>query len=297
LSVKPLLGGVVGLLKGTNIGLDSDLLVNGVNVDGRSAANGLFFVVLEDNDAGVFGFVRVLHGAVCDDGEDPDHAEENADSAANDKGDGAALPRTQRHQSGLHAEQEGLVIVGHVVHMGVSVVVVVVIRFGHSLGPEPSGTKGRSGMGKDANLIATSSLSVPSLRSGTIRTEGDPGWRSHHWNNLPFEGTVAMSVMTTRLTGFDERKAESLSESVGNFDGLLLHSVHATSAWSVVLFWSLSRDEDAIDLSFGGWNRVSEAQAGDGAVGFRPRHHVGGNDYHPEGRCANIDGASRYRSN
>ena len=62
----------------------------------------------------LIGLVRgaALDDAVGDDSEDPEHAEENADAAAQDEGDGAALPEPEIHKREVEARDEASTVVG-----------------------------------------------------------------------------------------------------------------------------------------------------------------------------------------
>ncbi len=98
-----------GLVSST---IDGELLVDGV---GRRRRWDLLDL-LEHDDMGVLiGLIRgaALGDAVGDDREDPEHAQAgDADAAAQDEGDGAALPESEVHEREVEACDEASTVVG-----------------------------------------------------------------------------------------------------------------------------------------------------------------------------------------
>jgi len=65
------------------------------------------------DDEGVLSLVGPILAATApeeEDGEDPNHPEENADATTEDEGDGAGLPRTERDERGVDPLNEVLII-------------------------------------------------------------------------------------------------------------------------------------------------------------------------------------------
>ncbi len=160
----------------------------------------------------LIGLIRgaALDDAVGDDREDPEHAEENADAAAEDEGDGAALPEAKVHEREVEARDEASTVVGAeragVVRATVVAAVVRTIRVGtigrrvRSSDPEFR-NRGRLGGSEELNFIGVDGEDVESCLGGR-----------------PVEV-------------LDERHPERLAESIRDLDALLAETAHPL-AWA-----------------------------------------------------------------
>lgn len=108
--VRKRLGARLLRFSGLGLLLDGELLVDGVGRRGRGLLD-----LLEQDDVRVL--IALFRGAALDDavgydGENPEHAEENADATAQDEGDGAALPETEVHEGEVETRDEASTVVG-----------------------------------------------------------------------------------------------------------------------------------------------------------------------------------------
>lgn len=120
-----------------------------------------------------------------------------AETLTKNEGDSATLPATQMQQSMVEALSEGTLLEVMMVEGAMTMGVRVSKRFMRKVGER-----------KDLE-IAKLRL-VPLYRLV----------RSADWHDVEAVGI-----------GFDERHAEELPESVGDFDALLAHAIHTSAAW------------------------------------------------------------------
>lgn len=161
-------------------------------------------------------FVRrggAADGADEDDGEDPEHAEEDTDSASEDEGDCAALPRTQVEERVVEAGHERPARDGHEGAGrggGGDVVVWAVVPMGlrDVLAPRITADErdGRPDEGKDLGLDVVPLATLVDL-----------------------EVRVGVGVV---VVGLNEGPSEGLAERVGDVDGFVSPGGHATCTWT-----------------------------------------------------------------
>jgi len=225
LSLVP--GGVkaasLGLLGGAgrlnNHDRDGNFLVNRVSVGGRSRFWGVhnFF---DNSDLGVFVLVTTLssHSAVHDNGEDPNHPEENTDSATKNERDGSTLPTTEIHEGVVDALNEGsfteLMVVVRVTMVSVYVIV----------------TGLRVGMMR--HIWSVIDFNSSSFYSHVVDFNSfvivyDRCKSSDYRVDWP---DVMMTRMAWRTAGLDEGQAEDLSENVGDLHCFLVEATGTMSA-------------------------------------------------------------------
>lgn len=178
--------------------LDRNLLVNGINV-GRGSTTSIALLDFEDKNLLVLVLViGTTDGTVQDNREDEEHAEEDTNTAAKNKRHSSALPRSERHDGVLDANEEVLFLMH----------VMVVVEVGTRMATLP------------IRLIHR-------LEFHGVFHDVRGSWRGHERQDLePF----ALGVLVVHL---DEGEAKHLAERVGDVDCLL--SEHASHAWSLAL--------------------------------------------------------------
>jgi len=163
-------------------------------------------------------------GAVRHDCEDPEHADEDTNTAADNKGDSPTLPVTEIHEGVVQSRQEGAVML---VKMSVFLMLKFIawVTMSHTTNPVVVGER------KNANQAVFFVLVLFVVRRLTM---------------------VVVVVVVTMVLDFNQRPAERLSEAVANLDRLYLDPVHdnsstaffATTAWAMTE--TLERDEVGI---------------------------------------------------
>jgi len=192
---------LLGLLGGRRslrgILYDSNLFIDGVGVVGRWDVNKGISIKFLNNDVGVFMLFLTLapDGAISDDGENPEHPEENTNTAAKDKCHGSALPATQIHQREVEASCERSAAT-----MGMDMMVVVELS---------------------AVVLFMSRVIVRRAMRG-----------AHEWHDVNdamirlLEGEVGIR--------FNKLQSEHFPESVRYLDTFLAEATHATTATRAV---------------------------------------------------------------
>jgi hypothetical protein len=206
--VKSLLGLLGGGRNIDNFNRDDSFLVNRVSVGRRGRCRGVhnFF---DDGDLGILMLVTASssRSAVHENSKDPEHPDENANSATENECDGSTLPMTEIHERVVDAIDEGS-------FTKVMVVVAVMTMMGA------------------VDMMRTFWMARAVTRSFHVATvvNGYEGSDSGRADGRPDHNlAISMNSMTTNL--LDERQTKSLPESVGNFDCFLLESIAtATSA-------------------------------------------------------------------
>lgn len=96
--------GIGGSL-GSIILLHGDFLISRVRICWRWRMDGNVFVLFDNGNVRVLVLVLTLafDSAISDDSEDPEHPEENTDTAAKNKRYGSTLPAAQMHQRMVEA--------------------------------------------------------------------------------------------------------------------------------------------------------------------------------------------------
>lgn len=105
-----------GNYKQTLVGLlNGDLLVDGVDILGRFSLwrrnDKLVVVVFDDGNGDIFLLTGASESAIEYNGEDPYHANEDADAAADNECDSSTLPSTEIHERMVQPGQKGAVVV------------------------------------------------------------------------------------------------------------------------------------------------------------------------------------------
>jgi len=164
--------------------------------------DGRLLVFLDEGDVGVLMFITTVasNGTIHDDGEDPEQPEENTDTTAKNEGDSATLPATQMQQSMVEALSEGTLLEALMVEVAMMVAVRMVSR----------SVMGMGEVGDRKDLEIAKLRLAPFFRFA----------RSADWHDVEAVGV-----------GLDERHAEELPESVGDFDALLAHATRTSAAW------------------------------------------------------------------
>jgi len=176
--------------------LQVDLLVDNVR---RWCLNRDLFVFFDDRDVRVLVLILALafDRPIRDDGEYPEHPEEDADTAAKNEGYGSTLPATQIHQGVVEAGGERCTVDTmntHSVMMGMAVV--------------RRGRRGMTGICRENHII--SPCLVGSRNDAVVRAI--------------LEGDVRVRVV------LDEGQPEGLPECIGDINAFLAEATHATAA-------------------------------------------------------------------
>jgi hypothetical protein len=196
-----------GGVSGFGLLFDGEFLVNGVR--GRRCDGLSFFEHDDVRVVVIFVSGAALDNAVCDDGEDPEHTEENTNSASQDKRDRATLPETEVHEGEVEAGDEGPAVLAV---MGAAV-----------MGPAVGSTAARTTMA-GAVVVGVGSCE-PEIGDGLV------GDKAVYFIRVDGQGHGDTRGSGWRLEILNEREAKCFAESIRDFDALLAEAPHGL-AWS-----------------------------------------------------------------
>jgi len=149
--------------------------------------------------------VAASESAVGYDGEDPEHADKDTDTAANYKGDSPTLPATEIHERVMEPRQEGAVMIAEK-----PVVMFLVSRMVAFRDTSPI-SNGRDSV---ISLLVFSMLWVVGMFMVVVM--------------------VVVMAVAMMMIGLDQRPAKGLSEAITDFDRLYLDPVHEDSEFALL---------------------------------------------------------------